>query len=150
MGFLFYILMDFADRPYKQPGSPTRIPTLYSTTGVHMVLHYFAFKHRLLMHLRTAQCEYCLKYNIFLTYSIVNKITRYKIFVIVCILFYLSGDNCFTLKRILIMSPPPARVRRHIVFSLASVCLWVCLSVTKSCPLYNLNTVTDISMKQAH
>ena len=28
-----------------------------------------------------------------------------------------------------------------------SVCLWVCLSVTKLCPLYNLITVTDISMK---
>ena len=27
------------------------------------------------------------------------------------------------------------------------VCLSVCLSVTKSCPLYNLITVTDISMK---
>ena len=28
-----------------------------------------------------------------------------------------------------------------------SVCLSVCLSVTKSCPLYNLITVTDISTK---
>ena len=37
--------------------------------------------------------------------------------------------------------PHPARVGRHIVFPLASVCL----SVTKSCPLYNLITVTDIS-----
>ena len=45
--------------------------------------------------------------------------------------------------------PPPARVGRHIVFPLASVCLCVCvcLSVTKSCPLYNLITVTDISTK---
>ena len=46
---------------------------------------------------------------------------------------------------------PPARVRRHIVFPLASVCLSVCVSVclsgTKSCPLYNLITVTDISTK---
>ena len=56
----------------------------------------------------------------------------------------------------LIMSPPckglpPVRVGRHIVFPLASVCLCVCvsvcLSVTKSCPLYNLITVTDISTK---
>ena len=50
---------------------------------------------------------------------------------------------------------PPVRVGRHIVFPLASVCLYVCgsvglsvcLSVTKSCPLYNLITVTDISTK---
>ena len=46
---------------------------------------------------------------------------------------------------------PPVRVWRHIVFPLASVCPSVCpsvcLSVTKSCPLYNLITVTDISTK---
>ena len=42
---------------------------------------------------------------------------------------------------------PPVRVGRHIVFPLASVGLSVCLSVTKSCPLYNLITVTDISTK---
>ena len=39
----------------------------------------------------------------------------------------------------------------YVVFPLASVCLCVCvsvcLSVTKSCPLYNLITVTDISTK---
>ena len=28
-----------------------------------------------------------------------------------------------------------------------SVCLWVCLSVTRSCTVYNLITVTDISTK---
>ena len=42
---------------------------------------------------------------------------------------------------------PPARVGRHIDFPLASVCLSVCLSVTKSCPLYNSITVTVITMK---
>ena len=48
-----------------------------------------------------------------------------------------------TLERVLyklyfIMSPPD-RVGRHIVFPRASVCL--------SCPLYNLKTVKDFSMK---
>ena len=47
---------------------------------------------------------------------------------------------------------PPGRVRRHIVFPLRpSVCLSVhppvCLSVTKSCPLYNLITIRDLSRK---
>ena len=46
---------------------------------------------------------------------------------------------------------PPCKGRETYCFPLASVCvsvgLWVCLSVTKSCPLYNLITVTDISMK---
>ena len=51
---------------------------------------------------------------------------------------------------------PPDRVGRHIVFPRASVrpsvrpsvCLSVCLSVRhKSCPLYNLKTVKDFSMK---
>ena len=42
---------------------------------------------------------------------------------------------------------PPGRVGKHIVFPLASVGLCVCLSVTKSCPLHNLITVTDISTK---
>ena len=55
----------------------------------------------------------------------------------------------FMLKCLLCL--PPVRVGRHIVFPLASVCLCVCgsvcLSVTKSCPLYNLITVTDISTK---
>ena len=55
----------------------------------------------------------------------------------------------------LVMSPPD-RVGRHIVFPRASVrpsvCLSVCLSVCpsvrhKSCPLYNLKTVKDFSMK---
>ena len=44
---------------------------------------------------------------------------------------------------------PPARVGRN-CFSpcvCVSVSLCVCLSVTKSCPLYNLITVTDISTK---
>ena len=39
------------------------------------------------------------------------------------------------------------RVGRHIVFPLASVRLSVHLSVTKSCPLYYLKTVRDISTK---
>ena len=57
----------------------------------------------------------------------------------------------------IIMSPPckghhpPAWVGRHIVFPLASVCgsvcLCVCFSGTKSCPPYNLITVTDILTK---
>ena len=38
---------------------------------------------------------------------------------------------------------PPGRVERHIGFPLASVRL----SVTKSCPLYNLKTIRDISKK---
>ena len=51
---------------------------------------------------------------------------------------------------------PPDRVGRHIVFPRASVrpsvrpsvCLSVCLSVRhKSCPLNNLKTVKDFSMK---
>ena len=51
---------------------------------------------------------------------------------------------------------PPDRVGRHIVFPRASVRpsvrpsvrLSVCLSVRhKSCPLYNLTTVKDFSMK---
>ena len=46
-----------------------------------------------------------------------------------------------------VIMSPPVRVGRHIVFPLASVCLCVCLSVTKSCPRYNLITVTDISTK---
>ena len=39
---------------------------------------------------------------------------------------------------------PPDRVGRHIVFPRASVCLSV---RHKSCPLYNLKTVKDFSMK---
>ena len=39
---------------------------------------------------------------------------------------------------------PPDRVGRHIVFPCASVRLSVRL---KSCPLYNLKTVKDFSMK---
>ena len=54
------------------------------------------------------------------------------------------GSDCTSLS---LLCLPPVRVGRHIVFPLASVCLWVCLSVTKSCPLYNLITVTDISTK---
>ena len=51
----------------------------------------------------------------------------------------------------IIMSPPD-RVGRHIVFPRASVRPSVCLSVRpsvrhKSCPLYNLKTVKDFSMK---
>ena len=46
-----------------------------------------------------------------------------------------------------IMSPPD-RVGRHIVFPRPSVRLSVCPSVChKSCPLYNLKTVKDFSMK---
>ena len=46
-----------------------------------------------------------------------------------------------------IMSPPD-RVGRHIVFPRASVRPSVCPSVRhKSCPLYNLKTVKDFSMK---
>ena len=41
----------------------------------------------------------------------------------------------------------PARVGRQIVFPLPSVYLSDCLSVTKSCPLYKLITVTDILTK---
>ena len=67
--------------------------------------------------------------------------------------------SCFRLFYGSLLCLPPVRVGRHIVFPLASVCLcvcvsvglWVCgsvcLSVTKSCPLYNLITVTDISTK---
>ena len=43
---------------------------------------------------------------------------------------------------------PPDRVGRHIVFPRASVRPSVRLSVRhKSCPLYNLKTVKDFSMK---
>ena len=43
---------------------------------------------------------------------------------------------------------PPDRVGRHIVFPRASVRPSVCLSVRhKSCPLNNLKTVKDFSMK---
>ena len=41
---------------------------------------------------------------------------------------------------------PPCKGRETYCFS-PCVCLSVRLSVTKSCPLYNLITVTDISMK---
>ena len=41
----------------------------------------------------------------------------------------------------------PLQGSGDIVFPLLSVCGSVCLSITKSCPLYNLITVTDISMK---
>ena len=51
-----------------------------------------------------------------------------------------------TSKQGIFMSPA-GTVGRHIVFPLASVHLSVCLSVTKSCPLYNLKTVSDISTK---
>ena len=48
---------------------------------------------------------------------------------------------------VVIMSPPD-RVGRHIVFPRASVCLSVRPSVRhKWCPLYNLKTVKDFSMK---
>ena len=45
---------------------------------------------------------------------------------------------------VLFVMSPPDRVGRHIVFPRASVCLSVRL---KSCPLYNLKTVKDFSMK---
>ena len=51
-------------------------------------------------------------------------------------------------KDLTIIMSPPDRVGRHIVFSRASVRPSVCLSVRpKSCPLYNLKTVKDFSMK---
>ena len=46
------------------------------------------------------------------------------------------------------MSPPLQGSGDILFFPLRlSVCGSVCLSVTKSCPLYNLITVTDISTK---
>ena len=56
-----------------------------------------------------------------------------------------------SIVQVIFMSPPD-RVGRHIVFPRASVRpsvrLSVCLSVRhKSCPLYNLKTVKDFSMK---
>ena len=59
--------------------------------------------------------------------------------------------NSTCVKFLVVMSPPD-RVGRHIVFPRASVrpsvSLSVCLSVRhKSCPLYNLKTVKDFSMK---
>ena len=45
---------------------------------------------------------------------------------------------------------PPCKGRETSCFSPCvrlSVCLYVCLSVAKSCPIYNLITVTDISTK---
>ena len=38
------------------------------------------------------------------------------------------------------------RVGRHIVFAMV-VCPYVCVSVTKSCPLCNFNSLQDILMK---
>ena len=47
--------------------------------------------------------------------------------------------------KVLIMSPP-CKGRETYCFS-PCLCPSICLSVTKLCPLYNLITVTDISMK---
>ena len=58
-----------------------------------------------------------------------------------------SGMILITLPYI-IMSPPQQGSGDILCFPLRlSVCVFVCLSVTKSCPLYNLITVTDISTK---
>ena len=59
---------------------------------------------------------------------------------------------CFGVELCLPHPPPPDRVGRHIVFPRASVCPSVRPSVRlsvrhKSCPLYNLKTVKDFSMK---
>ena len=58
---------------------------------------------------------------------------------------------CFQMPCVVFMSPPD-RVGRHIVFPRASVRPSVRPSVRasvrhKSCPLYNLKTVKDFSMK---
>ena len=48
-----------------------------------------------------------------------------------------------------VAKPVAVELRCHAtaLIPLVSVCVSVCLSVTKPCPLYNLITVTDISMK---
>ena len=54
----------------------------------------------------------------------------------------------FSIISVFFIMSPPDRVGRHIVFPRASVCLSVCLSVRhKLCPLYNLKTFKDFSMK---
>ena len=54
--------------------------------------------------------------------------------------------NCQTVNLSSFIMSPPCKGLETYCFS-PCVCLSVCLSVTKSCPLYNLITVTDISTK---
>ena len=72
-------------------------------------------------------------------------------FVVVFFTFFLKVVFLYNDKKMFIMSPPD-RVGRHIVFPRASVRPSVRPSVRlsvrhKSCPLYNLKTVKDFSMK---
>ena len=71
-----------------------------------------------------------------------------------CIYAYFSLTFAFLFESFIIECYPGGVFNKHCLLSLfsfplccGSVCVSVCLSVTKSCPLYNLITVTDISMK---